>query len=144
MPQDGNHAKRGIVLADRSARIARRSSLAIVLGVLAVVAACWLASIGTSEASKDAKPQIDRQITSPIQATNGKIYFDSDRDGHAQIYSINPDGSNQTRISNNTCVDADPALVEALILFVGNCSGKFQIYTMYQDGTNGFLVSDNS
>ena len=73
-------------MADRSARIARRSSLAIVLGVLAVVAACWLASIGTSEASKDAKPQIDRQITSPIQATNGKIYFDSDRDGHAQIY----------------------------------------------------------
>src|SRR2546429_1696267 len=41
------------------------------------------------------------------QVTNGKIYFDSNRDGTAQIYSMNPDGSSQTRLTNDSGVDAD-------------------------------------
>ena len=33
---------------------------------------------------------------------NGKIAFASTRDGHLQIYVMNPDGTGQTRLTNNS------------------------------------------
>ena len=40
--------------------------------------------------------------------TNGKIAFRSDRDGNYEIYSMNADGTGQTRLTNNTAFDAVP------------------------------------
>ena len=39
----------------------------------------------------------------------GKIAFTSDRDGDAEIYVMNADGSNQTNITNNPDWDALPS-----------------------------------
>src|SRR5579884_1615452 len=50
-----------------------------------------------------------------FQGTNGRIAFLSDRDrdlnhiGWYQIYSMNPDGSNVTRLTTDGLVDGDPA-----------------------------------
>src|ERR1041384_8190465 len=39
---------------------------------------------------------------------NGKIAFTSDRDGNREIYVMNADGTNQTRLTNNPAVDQLP------------------------------------
>ena len=39
----------------------------------------------------------------------GKIAFMSDRDGNQEIYVMNADGSNQTRITNNSAWDWEPS-----------------------------------
>lgn len=40
---------------------------------------------------------------------NGKIVFVSERDGNREIYVMNPDGSGQTRLTNNSTTDEYPA-----------------------------------
>jgi Tol biopolymer transport system component len=40
---------------------------------------------------------------------NGKIAFNSDRDGNVEIYVMNPDGTGQTRLTNDPADDYDPA-----------------------------------
>ena len=37
-----------------------------------------------------------------------KIAFASDRDGNYEIYVMNPDGTNATRLTNNTAIDDFP------------------------------------
>src|ERR1041385_8283808 len=38
-----------------------------------------------------------------------RIVFNSDRDGNREIYVMNVDGSNQTRLTNNSAHDFEPA-----------------------------------
>ena len=40
---------------------------------------------------------------------NGKIAFSSDRDGDAEIYVMNGDGTGQTALTTNTVPDGNPA-----------------------------------
>ena len=40
---------------------------------------------------------------------NGRIAFESTRDGNSEIYSMNADGSDQRRLTNNAWSDAQPA-----------------------------------
>ena len=37
-----------------------------------------------------------------------KIAFESSRDGNIEIYTMNADGSNQTRLTTNDAVDSSP------------------------------------
>jgi len=39
----------------------------------------------------------------------GKIAFQSNRDGNEEIYVMNADGSKQTRLTNNPALDAGPS-----------------------------------
>ena len=39
---------------------------------------------------------------------NGKIAFISERDGNPEVYVMNADGSEQTRLTNNKSNDQDP------------------------------------
>ena len=48
-------------------------------------------------------------ITVQSQPTGGKIAFTSDRGGNYEIYVINADGSGETRLTNNSAYDAEPA-----------------------------------
>ena len=40
--------------------------------------------------------------------TNGKIAFHSDEDGNPDVYSINPNGTGRTNLTNNPASDAEP------------------------------------
>src|SRR5215210_2428634 len=42
--------------------------------------------------------------------TNGKIAFTSNRDGNQEIYIMNPDGTDQKRLTNNAAFDFDTVL----------------------------------
>jgi len=70
--------------------------------------------------------------------TNCKIVFVSDRDGNAEIYSCNADGSNISRLTNNVATDDEPVWSpDGLhIAFVSDRTGHPEIYIMSADGSN--------
>jgi len=70
--------------------------------------------------------------------SNGKIAFVSDREGQDEIYVMNPDGSGQTRLTDNIARDGDPAWSPdgSRIAFTRNKAGAPEIYVMNADGSN--------
>ena len=74
-------------------------------------------------------------VTSPLW---GKIVFYSDRDGNYEIYAMNSDGSNQTRLTFNEVSDAYPVWSPdgRQIAFTSDRDGNDEIYVMNADGKN--------
>lgn len=90
-------------------------------------------------------------ITTPVAhaafpGTNGKIVFSSARDGNEEIYTMNPDGSNVTRLTNNSANDQYPSWSAdgTKIVFDSNRDGNFEIYVMDADGSNQTRLTNNS
>ena len=79
------------------------------------------------------------------QTSGGKIAFASLRDGNYEIYSMNPDGSNQTRLTNNTATDYYPAISPDgnQIAFASNRNGNSEIYVMNADGTGQIRLTNH-
>jgi len=44
-----------------------------------------------------------------VPGANGKIAFDSERDGNREVYVMNPDGSGQKNLTKNSADDYMPA-----------------------------------
>jgi len=94
----------------------------------------------------DADSLIDRDtmmvnvmaLNEPPACTKCKIVFVSDRDGNADIYSCNPDGSDISRLTNNAAIDEEPAWSPdgSQIAFVSDRTGHREIYIMNADGSN--------
>jgi len=78
-------------------------------------------------------------------ADGSKIVFMSDRDGNFEIYSMNADGSGQTRLTNNTSADEFPDWSPdgTKIVFTSNRDGNDEIYTMNSDGSNPVRLTNN-
>ncbi|HET9257444.1 MAG TPA: Ig-like domain repeat protein [Pseudonocardiaceae bacterium] len=72
-----------------------------------------------------------------VHASDGKIVFQSDRDGNNEIYVMNADGTGVTRLTNNSAADTQPALSPdgTRITFTSNRDGNNEIYVMNADGT---------
>ena len=70
-------------------------------------------------------------------ADGRRIAFMSERDGNAEIYVMNADGSGQTRLTNDPGVDADPTFSpDGQIAFNSTRDGgNPEIYVMNGDGT---------
>ena len=66
----------------------------------------------------------------------GKIVFSSNRNGNFEIYIMNPDGSQQVRLTNHRASDIGPAFSPTgeEILFVSERSGERDLYIMRADG----------
>ena len=66
-----------------------------------------------------------------------KIAFVSLRDGNFEIYVMNLDGSNPTRLTNNPASDTYPSWSpdEKRIAFTSNRDGNLEIYVMNADGS---------
>jgi Tol biopolymer transport system component len=78
-------------------------------------------------------------ITAPTWAVDGGlIAFVTQRDGNGEIYTMAPDGSEQTSITHNAGEDTDPVWSPdgERIAFISNRSGAPDIYTMDADGAN--------
>src|SRR5215218_1629888 len=71
-------------------------------------------------------------------AAQGRIAFESTRDGNWEIYAMNPDGSNQTRLTNDPASDSRPALSPdgSKIAFVSQRTGNAEIFIMNANGSN--------
>ena len=105
-------------------------------------------SASHATSSSQLTPLISGTNTSNVtaQATNGTIYFNSDRDGNVEIYGMSSDSFIQTRLTNNSAVDADPVWSSnnQRIAFVTNRDGNFEIYTMDSDGSNPTRLTNNA
>lgn len=68
----------------------------------------------------------------------GKITYSTNADGDYEIYVMNNDGSNQTRLTNNTAYD-DAAVWSpdgSKIVFESSRDGQINLYLMNPDGSN--------
>ena len=74
----------------------------------------------------------------PKAPTTEKIAFTSDRDGNAEIYIMNSDGTGQINLTKHKASDAQPAWSPTgkQILFTSNRDGVSDLYLMDADGTN--------
>lgn len=80
----------------------------------------------------------------PARSPNGqKIAFQSYRDGQAEIFVMNADGSGVTRLTNDPDYDGMPtwSLDGQQIAFTSRCTGGYRIYTMNANGSNQALHS---
>ena len=75
------------------------------------------------------------QVSAKAPAT-AKIAFASNRDGNWEIYLMNPDGSQQKRLTQNSANDFSPVWSPdgEQILFVSNRDGVSDLYVMGADG----------
>ena len=75
----------------------------------------------------------------------GKIAFKSNRDGAFEVYTMNPDGSGQTRLTNSPNEDGWPSWSPdgTEIAFMSHRDGNPEIYVMNSDGTNQTRLTNN-
>lgn len=90
---------------------------------------------------------------SQAQLANTKIVYTSARDGNYQIYTMNSDGTHQTRLTNTAAQDryAKWSPDGSKIAFTSNRDGtngiheeNNEIYVMNSDGTNQTRLTNNS
>ncbi len=81
-----------------------------------------------------------------LAKTNGKIAFTNNGDGNVEIYVMNPDGSAQTRLTNNLAFDGDPSWSPdgSRIVFTSTRDGNEEIYVMNANGTGQTRLTSNS
>lgn len=89
---------------------------------------------GAVEVSTDATGSGSQQST----LRGGAIAFVSDRDGNPEIYSVNVDGSNLERLTNDAGRDDLPSWSPdgSRIAFISDRTGHTELYVMNADGTN--------
>lgn len=77
-------------------------------------------------------------VNKKTECTECKIVFVSNRDGNAEIYTYNVDGSNISRLTNNVAIDEQPAWSPdgTKIAFISDRTGHREVYIMNADGSN--------
>jgi TolB protein len=81
-------------------------------------------------------------VHAAFPGNNGKIAFTSNRDGNLEIYSMNPEGSGLTRLTNDPAADVHPHWSPdgTKIVFARG----HDVYTMNADGTGLNLIATTS
>ncbi|HEY8561609.1 MAG TPA: DUF5050 domain-containing protein [Pyrinomonadaceae bacterium] len=79
-------------------------------------------------------------LSTPLiaNAQQDKIAFESDRDGNPEIYVMDPDGTNQIRLTTDPAFDFHPSFRPDgdKIAFESTRDGNYEIYVMNADGSN--------
>src|SRR5437588_10018731 len=77
---------------------------------------------------------------------NGRIVFASYRDSDYEIYSIAPDGTGETRLTNSAGLDGYPVWSPdgQKIVFVSGRDGNDEIYLMNADGSGQTRLTNDS
>jgi dipeptidyl aminopeptidase/acylaminoacyl peptidase len=75
-----------------------------------------------------------------------RIAFVSSRDGNAEIYAMNADGSHQTNLTNNPARDAGAVWSpdSRQIMFLSDRDGNEEIYVMNADGSSQTNLTNDS
>ena len=78
--------------------------------------------------------------------SGGRIVFYSDRDGNNEIYVMQADGSNQTRLTDNPAEDTEPGWSPdgTRIAFKSERDGNQEIYVMNADGSDQTRIMFNA
>ena len=113
----------------------------LVFGSIAIFGA---QNIAAQDTDGDGVPDV--RDNCPTTFNPEKIAFTSTRDGNFEIYVMNSDGTNQTRLTNNSTADFEPSFSPdgSKIAFTSFRDGNSEIYVMNADGTNQTNLSNNS
>jgi Tol biopolymer transport system component len=78
----------------------------------------------------------------PGSSSKGRIAFVSDRDGNDEIYTMNPDGSDVRRLTNDPAEDLQPAWSPdgSQIAFISDRGGGTRIWVMGSDGSHPHAI----
>src|SRR6185295_12955111 len=82
----------------------------------------------------------------PNAVSGSKIVFGSSRNGgNHDIFVMDTNGSNQTRLTTNAAYDDQPKWSPdaSKILFMSNRDGNFELYTMNADGSSQTRLTNN-
>lgn len=76
-------------------------------------------------------------------ATNGKIIFSSAMTGNHEVWSINPDGSEQRQLTNDPAMDlyGTTSPDNRFVFFGSNRTGEAQVWRMDADGSNQLQIT---
>ena len=131
-----------IVVALSASRIGVPVKAAMIGGTLAIVAAVWGPVVPIVILGGQDEDPPSSTLGATLRATptpedtpggpGGKIVFDSDRDGDREIYVMDADGGNPTRLTDNTAADRDPAWSPdgSRIALDSDRDGNREIYVM--------------
>jgi RHS repeat-associated protein len=93
---------------------------------------------------------MDASPTLLLSQSSSQIVFASNRDGNAQLYLMNSDGSSQTRLTNNLANDESPKWSpdNSCILFQSDRDNPYsclsEVYLMSADGSSQMRLSNNT
>ena len=95
---------------------------------------------------QDAVDQHGKQPAAVMVAGWHKIVFVSSRDGTAEIYVMDADGANPTRLTNNGDYEGDPVFSPdgTKIAFEAFASTDYEIYVMNADGSGAANITNNA
>ena len=81
-----------------------------------------------------------------VLSAQEKIAFQSQRDGNPEVYVMNPDGSNQRRLTFDSLFDGEPAFSSSgeKIVFSSYRDGNSEIYIMNADGSLQTNLTNNA
>jgi Tol biopolymer transport system component len=121
-------------------RRSRRISRALI-AVVAIALAGWMVWIVafSSRPAGEVPPSRAYKDGSPAWSPDGtRIAFYSERDGNAEIYVMNADGTDARRLTNSPADEGYPGWSPdgRSITFDSDRDGDFEIYAMNADGTN--------
>src|SRR5215204_3542268 len=104
-----------------------------------VAAAITVIAVAVVAAKLLVSTQVDWKDGSPAWSPDGRrIAFYSERDGNAEIYVMNADGTGVTRLTNTRADEGYPAWSPdgRTISFDSDRDGNFDVFAMNVDGTN--------
>ena len=80
-----------------------------------------------------------------VAADEGTIAFCSFRDGNSEMYVMNVNGSNQTRLTNDPATEQEPSWSPdgSKIAFSSSRHGIAEIYVMNANGSNQIRLTNN-
>ncbi len=112
-------------------------NMTVVLFTLLCVLICGSLALSPKAQTKTSDEH-QRVTPKTVPGRNGKIAFSSNRDGNFDIYTMEADGSNVQRLTNNPASDSSPKWSpDGTKIAFARSSGSFsEIYVMNADGTN--------
>ncbi len=89
--------------------------------------------------------QVEFQITC-IVPREGRLAFNTERDGNSEIYLMHSDGTGPVNLTNHPAFDANPAWSPdgSRIAFTTQRDGNLEIYVMNANGTNQVRLTNNN
>lgn len=93
--------------------------------------------------SPASQPRVLTEASTAGFAANGKIIFSSAMTGNHEVWSINPDGSEQRQLTTNPAMDlyGTTSLDNKFVFFDSNRSGESQVWRMDADGSNQIQIT---